>query len=60
MRAVVAALVARAKEGDVVAARELLNRLVGKPVDVLAERKLDLCERRLKLDEERLEESFWD
>ena len=60
LRKIVAALVKRAKGGDVVAARELLNRLVGIPVDVLADRRLQLCERRLELDEVRFEEDAWD
>jgi hypothetical protein len=32
-RAIVQALVTRAKEGDIIAAREVLNRIIGKPVD---------------------------
>ena len=41
------------------AARELLNRPVGKPVDVLAGQRRQLCERRLELDEVRFEEDAW-
>jgi hypothetical protein len=36
-REIVQALVARAKEGDIVAAREVFNRIIGKPVDVREE-----------------------
>lgn len=37
LRAVVAALVAQAKLGDVPAARELLSRLIGPPADLLVQ-----------------------
>ena len=42
LRAVVAALVKQAKNGDVTAARELFNRLVGKPDACTDPDRLDL------------------
>ncbi len=48
LRAVVSALVEQAKNGDVVAARELLNRLIGKPEDVVDPDRLELRERLLE------------
>ena len=44
--AIVAALILRAKEGDVVAAREVLDRLLGRPVE------LDLIERLEHIEQE--------
>ena len=45
--AVVLALVAKAKEGDVAAARELLQRLLGPPVELDLIERLEAMERRL-------------
>ena len=42
LKAIVVALVAQAKDGDVVAAREILNRTIGKPVDAVDVDRLDL------------------
>ncbi len=55
LRAVVAALVERAKDGDVVAIRELLNRLTGKPATSLDPEHLELEQRRVKVAEDRVE-----
>ena len=49
LRAVMASLLAKAKDGDVAAARELLQRLLGPPVE------LDLTDRLMVL-EQRIEE----
>lgn len=66
MRAIVAALVKRARDGDLAAIREILNRLVGSPADAadrteraderreIAQQQLDLAEQRLLLQEEAL------
>lgn len=51
LRAVVAALVEKARKGDVAAARELLNRLAGKPHAGTWPEDLQLEHERLKLDE---------
>jgi len=48
--AIVTALVDRAKSGDVSAAREILNRLVGKPGDSVDPDRLDVGERSLASD----------
>jgi len=56
LREVLAALVTKAKEGDVPAAHELLNRLGGKPFTGMDPTKVELEERRLTLAEDRLEE----
>ena len=42
LQEVVQALVKRAKEGDVAAARELLNRLVGRPPDSTGPERMEL------------------
>ena len=49
LRAVISMLVERAKGGDVLAARELLNRLVGRPAAAIDPEQRALEERRLKL-----------
>ncbi len=62
LRAIVAALVQRAKEGDIAATRELLDRLAGKPAQMadpqreeLEQERLRLSERRIEIDEDRVE-----
>src|SRR5437879_5060893 len=50
LKAIVQAMVQRAKEGDMVATRELLTRLVGKPPDAPDPDKLDLEEIKLRMD----------
>ena len=42
LREIVSALVTRAKSGDVVAAREILTRIIGKPGDSVDPDRLDL------------------
>lgn len=58
-RTIVAAMVQKAKEGDMVAAREILNRLAGKPADAMdpernsiACRQLELRERQIDIQED--------
>ena len=60
-------LIQGAQAGNTLAARELLNRLVGRsPEGVepssqeLSTRKLELAERRLNLEEEQREDKLWD
>jgi len=63
LRAVIAALVEQAKAGDVVATRELLNRLTGKPATAPDPENLELEQRRIKVAEDRVEleeERLWD
>lgn len=67
LKAIVAGLIERAKDGDLAAAQELFNRLLGKPpagvdprVDDRAERQMKLTEGQFKLDEEMHEEKLWD
>jgi hypothetical protein len=50
LRAIVAALVKQAKAGDIAAARELLNRLIGKPLDTVDPDRLELEEMQLESD----------
>jgi hypothetical protein len=50
IRAVVAALVERAKSGDVAAAREFFNRVLGKPADAPDPDRLELDAVKLKAD----------
>jgi len=47
---IVAALVQQAKAGDVVAAREILNRLIGKPSDTVDPDRVELDEMQLESD----------
>ena len=66
LRAIVAVLVKRAREGDLAAIRELFNRLIGSPADVvdrkeqakqrhkIALEQLELADRRVELQEDRL------
>ena len=53
--AIVGMLVKRARDGDVAAARELLNRLVGKPDVALDGERLKLEKARLSLRERGVE-----
>ncbi len=60
LRSVIKSLITSAQAGNIQAARELLNRLVGRPPEgaepaseETINRKLKLAERRLDLDEER-------
>lgn len=55
LRAIVSSLLKRAKDGDVTAAREVLNRLVGKPCVAVDPEQRELEARRLDIAEERLE-----
>ncbi len=55
LRAVVAMLVERAKGGDVAAAREILNRLVGRPAAATDPEQRELEERRLELRDRQVE-----
>jgi ribosomal protein L17 len=50
LRQIVQAMVAKAKEGDMMAAREVLTRIIGKPPESPDPDSLDNAERRL-LDE---------
>jgi len=56
VREVVGALVRQAKSGDVAAVRELLTRVVGKPVEALDPDRIDLYEMQLdsELETERV------
>ena len=66
LRVIVEGLVQRAREGDLAAAREILNRLVGSPADAtdrretearraaVVEQQLDLSRRRVEVQEDRL------
>ena len=58
-REIIAAMVQKAKEGDMVAAREVLNRLAGRPAEAMdperksmAKRQLELRERQIDIQEE--------
>ena len=55
LRAVIAALVEKAKRGDVVAAREFFDRLVGRPAAAIAPEQQELEEQRLSLREREVE-----
>lgn len=55
LREVVQTLVKRAKEGDVAAARELLNRLVGRPPDSIGPERMELEKKSLALRERSVE-----
>ncbi len=55
LRAVIAALVEKAKGGDIVAARELFDRLVGRPATAIAPEQQELEERRLSLQDREVE-----
>lgn len=62
LRAIVAAMVDRAKQGDMVAARELLNRLAGRPAASIDPEQLEmqmrhceLRERQIDIQEDRIE-----
>lgn len=62
LRAVIAVMVDRAKQGDMVAARELLNRLAGRPAASIDPEQLELqvrhCElreRQIDIQEDRIE-----
>ena len=56
LKAIVQKMVQRAKQGDMVATRELLTRLVGRPPDALDPDKLDLEEIKLRMDTAEVEE----
>lgn len=49
LSAIVATLVKRAKDGDIIAARELFDRLVGKPATAIDPERRELEEQRLEL-----------
>lgn len=60
LRSIIKSLITSAQNGNIQAARELLNRLIGRPLEgaeaaseETTNRKLKLAERRLDLDEER-------
>jgi hypothetical protein len=53
MKDVVAALLAQAKAGDVAATKELLQRLLGPPVELDLIERLEILERRLHDDRRR-------
>ena len=55
IRAVVQMLVAKAKDGDIPAARELLNRIFGKPINSLEQDRIDLERKSLHLRERQVE-----
>lgn len=54
-RAIIAAMVDRAKEGDMVAARELLNRLAGRPPTGIDPEQLELQMRHCELRERQID-----
>ncbi len=61
LRAIINALVERAKGGDVAAAREVLNRLMGRPSTAIdpeqykfQEERLNLQEKQVKIAEDRV------
>ncbi len=54
LREIIATMIRRAKEGDLASARELLDRLSGKPTVPMDEDRLALEERKLDLMEEKL------
>jgi len=67
LREIFAALVERARQGDLLAAKEILNRLVGNPADAadrnesekrraaVVDRQLELARRRVEVQEDRLD-----
>ena len=55
LRAIVNKLVEQAKAGDIQAAREVLNRLAGKPSTALDPEYLTLAEKKLELQEDLVE-----
>ena len=59
LEAMVATLVNRAKKGDIVAIREVLNRLVGKLAAAIDPDRLELDNRRLELMEQRVVPAAW-
>ena len=59
LRAVVVALIKKAKGGDVMAARELLDRLVGKSAAPVLLDLQDIEERKLRLAEDRQSDQRW-
>jgi len=59
LKAVVGALIEKAKGGDVMAARELLDRLVGKPAAGVDPEKQALDERQLAAAERRANAASW-
>ena len=59
LKAVVGALIEKAKGGDVMAARELLDRLVGKPATAVDPEKHALDERQLAAAERRANAASW-
>ena len=59
LRAIVKALVSQAKQGDVAAAKLLLERLLGPPIAVDIEDRLELLEEFLKGKEKEKENRLW-
>ena len=66
LKDIVQALVEKAKGGDVIAVRELLNRLVGRPTDAvdldrqeLEQKKTELASRRLEMQEDLQDEKLF-
>jgi ribosomal protein L17 len=55
LRAIIHKLVEQAKAGDIQAAREVLNRLAGKPSTGLDPEYLALAEKKLELQEDQVE-----
>jgi len=62
LRAIVAGLVERAKAGDMAAARELLDRLVGRPATAIDADQIELEKERFKLRKKQIkvmEDRLW-
>ena len=55
LRAIFSALIDRAKQGDLVAIRELLDRLVGRPATAIDPEQRKLLARQLELREQQIE-----
>lgn len=54
-RAIISAMVQKAKEGDMVAAREILNRLAGRPPEALDPERKSITRNQIKLRERQID-----
>lgn len=55
LREIVTMMVQKAKDGDMLAAREVLNRLAGRPPETMAPDRKWIAKRQLKLREQQIE-----